>query len=155
RLLEECELEAVEANRAERRAAKIEQLVALGWALAGQQIRLIVTVQMVLVGPLAELHALEQFISDVRVARGGHERGEPIEAGEDTVLDGARLDLSWPADNGGHAEAALPHRAFGVLERRHAAIPPRGHLRAIVPGEDDDPVVCLPAVVPILHQSAA
>src|SRR5262249_10116864 len=58
-LLEELELEVVDANRAQLRAAEVEQLVALGGAFAGNQIHLVVTVEMVLVGPVTELHALQ------------------------------------------------------------------------------------------------
>src|SRR5215471_18494293 len=154
RLHKERELEVVEANRAELRAAEIEQLAALGWAFAGEEIHLVVTVQMVLVGAIAELHPLQQLIGDVRVARRGHERGEPIEAGEDSVLDRARLDLPRPADDRGHAEAALADRALGVPERRHAAVGPREYLGAVVRGEDDDGVVGLADVVEMLQQRA-
>src|SRR5262249_15221953 len=128
RLRKERELEVVEANGAELRAAEIEQLAALGWTFAGEKIHLVVTVQMVLVRPVAEPYALEQLIGDVRVARRGHQGGQPIEAGENSVLDGARPDLPWPADDGRHAEAPLADGALGVLERRHAAIRPREHL---------------------------
>src|SRR5215470_5136570 len=107
---------------------------------------------MVLVGPVTQLHALEQLIGDVRVARRRHERGEPIEAGEDSVLDGARPDLARPADDGGHAEAALADGALGVLERRHAAIWPREYLRAVVRRKDDDGVVGLADLVDMLQQ---
>src|SRR5215831_17439963 len=106
RLHKERELEVVEANGAELRAAEIEQLAALGWTFAGEQIYLVIAVQMVLVGAIAELHSFQQLIGDVRVARRGHERGKPIEPGEDSILDGARLDLPRPADDGRHAEAA-------------------------------------------------
>src|SRR5215475_1286295 len=109
---------------------------------------------MVLVGAVAELYALEQLIGDVRVASRGHERGQPIEAGENSVLDGARPDLPWPADNRRHAEAPLADGALGVLERRHAAIRPREHFRAVVRGENDDGVVGLADVVEMLQQRA-
>src|SRR5262249_49997460 len=107
RLHKERELEVVEANRAELRAAEIEQLAAFGWTFAGEQIHLVIAVQMVLVGAVAELHPSQQLIGDVRVARCGHERWEPIEAREDSILDRARLDLPRPADDRRHAEAAL------------------------------------------------
>src|SRR5215831_15689003 len=154
RLREERELEVVEANRAELRAAEIEQLAALGWAFAGEKIHLVVAIEMVLVGPVAELHALQQLIGDVRVAGRGHQGRQPIEAGEDSVFDRARLDLARPADDCRHAEAALADGALGVLERRHAAIWPREYFRAIVRGEDDDGVVGLADVVEMLQQCA-
>src|SRR5262249_51406402 len=150
----ERELEVVEANCAELRAAEIEQLTALGCTFAGEEIHLIVTVQMILVGALAELHALEQLLGDVRVPCRGYERGEPIEAGKDSVLDGARLDLPWPADNGGDAEAALADGTLGVLERRHAAVRPSEHLGAVVRREDHDRIVGLADLVEMLEQGA-
>ena len=54
-----------------------------------QQGHLVVAVQMILVVTVAKRHAREQLIGDVRIARRGHEDWEPIEAGEDTVLDRA------------------------------------------------------------------
>ena len=82
------------------------------------------------------------------------ERGEPVEAGEDAVLDRARLDLARPADDARHAEAAFVDRALGVLERRHAAVRPGEHLGAVVGGEDDDGVVGLADVVEVLQEGA-
>src|SRR5215813_3274069 len=102
---------------------------------------------MVLVGPVAELYAVQQLLGDVRIARGGHQGGEPIKAGDEPVLDSARLDLARPADDARHAEAALADRAFGVLERRHPTIWPSEHLRAVVRGEDDNGVVGLTDIV--------
>src|SRR5262249_24721342 len=88
RLRKERELEVVDANRAQLRTAEVEQLLALGRALAGEKIHLVVAIEMVLVGSVAELHALQQWIGDVRVPRRGHQGREPIEAGEEAVLDG-------------------------------------------------------------------
>src|SRR5262249_24403678 len=154
RVKEEGEFEGVDGNGAQVRTAEIEQLVALGWTYAGEKIHLVVAIEMVLVGPVAELHALQQLVGDVRVARRRHERGEPIEPGEYSVLDRARLDLARPADDARHAEAALADSALGVLERRHAAIRPSEHLGAIIRGEDDDGVVGLANVVEMLQQGA-
>src|SRR5262249_15855612 len=134
RLLEKRELEVVEANGAQRGAAEIEHLVTLRWTLAGEKVRLVVAVEMILVSPIAELHALEQLIGDVGTGGSGHQGGEPVEAGDDSVLDGARLDHARPADHARHAETALADGAFGVLERRHAAVRPSEHLRAVVSG---------------------
>src|SRR5207342_568949 len=123
------------------RAAEIEDLVTLGRPLTGQEIHLVVAVEMVLVAPVAELHALEQLIGNVWISRSGHQCGEPIEAGENPVLDRAWLDLARPADHGRHAEATFTDGALGVLEWRHAAIRPREHFRTVVRREDDDGVV--------------
>src|SRR5262245_25009348 len=109
---------------------------------------------MVLVGPVAELYAVQQLLGAVRIARCGHEGREPIEAGEDSVLDCARLDLARPTDDARYAEAALADRAFGVLERRHPTVRPSEHLRAVVRGEDDDGVVGLADIVEMFQQGA-
>ena len=49
--------------------------MALGWALSGQKIHLIVTIEMVLVAPVAELHTLEQLIGDVRISGSSSQGG--------------------------------------------------------------------------------
>ena len=41
--------------------AEVEELVPLGRSLARQQVHLVVAVEVVLVGPVAELHALQQL----------------------------------------------------------------------------------------------
>ena len=61
RLLVELVLEVVDANGAQVRAAEVEEFVALGRPLALQQVHLVVAVEVVLVGPVAELHALEEL----------------------------------------------------------------------------------------------
>ena len=60
RLVDEAELVVVDAHRADRAFAEVEDLVTLGRALAGEHGRLVVAVEVVLVGPVADLHALEQ-----------------------------------------------------------------------------------------------
>ena len=81
-------------------------------------------------------------------------RRQPVETGEDAVLDRARLNLARPADDGGHAEAAFEHGALGGAERRHAAVGPSEDFRAVVGGEDDDGVVGFADVVQVLQQRA-
>src|SRR5262249_6030481 len=99
RLLEERELEVVEPKRTQARTAEVEDLAAFGWASSGEKLRLIVAVEMVLIGPVAELHAPEELLGDFRISRRSHQRGEPVEAGEDPVLDRAGLDPARPADD--------------------------------------------------------
>jgi hypothetical protein len=76
------------------RAAEVEHLVALGWTFSSEEIHLVVTVEMIPVGPVTELHALQQFISDVWVTRSSHQGGEPVQPGEDSILDRALLNLA-------------------------------------------------------------
>ena len=70
RLVVELVLEVVHPHRAELRASEVENLMASGGTFALEQSHLVITVQMVLVGPVAELHALEELVGDVRIARG-------------------------------------------------------------------------------------
>src|SRR4029434_9231916 len=74
-----------------------------------------------------------------------------IEAGEDPVLDRARLDLARPAYDARHAETTLAHSALGVLEGGHAAVGPGEHFGAVVRGEDDDRIVRFTPVVQMLQ----
>ena len=61
RLLVELVLEIIDADGTQMRAAEVEEFVTLGRPFAQQQVHLVVAVEMVLVGPVAELHALEQL----------------------------------------------------------------------------------------------
>ena len=109
---------------------------------------------MVLVSPVAELHALEQLVGDVRVAGGGEEGGEPVQAGEDAVLHRVRRDMAGPAQDARHAEAAFHDRPFALRERRRSAIGPGEEFGAVVGREDDDGVVVLAHVLELLHHEA-
>src|SRR5262249_24339900 len=100
---------------------------------------------------IAKLHALEQLIGDVGVARRGGQSGEPIEAGEDAVLDAAQLDVTRPANDGGNTEAAFTNGAFGGFEWCPAAIPPGENFGAVVGGENDDGIVSFTHVVQVLQ----
>src|SRR5206468_11734723 len=73
RLVDEAELVVVDADRADGALATVEARVAGRGALAGDHGRLVVAVEMVLVGTVAELDAREQLLGDVRVA-GGRDR---------------------------------------------------------------------------------
>src|SRR5262249_11097060 len=80
RLLVELEFEVVDADRTQSGASEVEDFLTLGWAFAGEQVHLVVAVEMILVGAVAELYALQQLLGDVGVAGGSHQRGKPIEA---------------------------------------------------------------------------
>src|SRR5271166_267720 len=73
-LVDEPELVIVDAHRADRAFAKIEDLVTRGWSLAGDGGGLVIAIQMVLVSPVADRFALEQFVGDVWIAGDGYER---------------------------------------------------------------------------------
>src|SRR6266545_1293032 len=76
----ERELEIIEAKSTQARTAEVEDFVAVRGASPSEKIQLIVAVEMVLIAPIAELHALEQLIGDIRISGCSHQGGEPIEA---------------------------------------------------------------------------
>src|SRR4051794_10502623 len=96
---------------------------------------------MYLVGPVADFLTLFQLLNDVRVAGCGQESREPIQPGDNAVLDLASRHLTRPADHRRRAEAALHNRALALRERRLSAVRPRKDFGTIVGGEDDDGVV--------------
>ena len=99
-------------------------------------------------------HALQQFVGDVRIAGGGEEGRQPVQAGEDAVLHRVRRHMAGPAQDAGHAEAAFEDGSLGLRERRLTAIGPGEDFGAVVGGEDDDGVVVLAHVLELLHHQA-
>ena len=138
------ELPVVNAHRAERAFREIEDFVAVGRSLAGQHIGLVVAVEMHLVGPVAELFALEQFVLDVGLAGDVEQGREEVEAGENAVLDLAGRHVAGPARDHRHAHAAFEDRSLAAGEGCVAAVGPGEVLRAVVGVEDDDGVVLEP-----------
>src|SRR5262249_41844809 len=154
RLLAELELEVIVAKRTEMRTGKVEDLMPCRGSPAGEQRHLVITVEVDLVVAAVQRHALEKLVGDVRIACRSDKRREPVEARDDAVLDRARFDLTGPANDGWHAEAAFIAGALGRLERGHAAVRPGEHLGTIVRREDDDGVVGFAHVVDVLEQGA-
>src|SRR5262249_27279218 len=148
-LVGEAILEVVDAHRGQRGFSEIENLVTLGRALAGDQVELIVAVEMHLEGLVADLLAGQQFVRNVRIAGGSDEVREPVDPGDDAVLHLAGGNLPRPAHDRRHAEAAFETSALAAGERRLSAIRPGEILGAVVGGEDDDGVVVEPVVLQI------
>jgi hypothetical protein len=67
-------------------------------ALAVDQVRLVVAIEVDLEGLAAHLLALQQFFRNVRVARCGDKGREPIKAAEKAVLDFASRRVAGPTD---------------------------------------------------------
>src|SRR5438552_5611582 len=63
-LVDETILVVVNTHRADGAFAEVEDLVTVRWAFAGDSVHLVVTVQVGLVSPVAEFHALKQLVSD-------------------------------------------------------------------------------------------
>src|SRR5271157_2273352 len=154
RLIDEAVLEVVDAHRAERAFRKVEYLMTPRRPLAGEEIELVVAVEVDLVIPLAELLALLQFLDNAQVAGRGHERRKPVKPGDEPIFDLAGGHLPRPADDARYAEASLHHGPLGPRERSLAAIGPGEVLRAVVGGEDDDGVLLEPVVLELLHDRA-
>ena len=129
RLLDELKLEVIDANGTELRSTEVEELMARGWTGPVQERHLVIPIEMVFVRAVTELHALQELVGDIGIAGSGQKRWEPVETREDTVLDGAGLDVSGPADDGGNTEAAFENGALRGAERSHAAIGPGETLR--------------------------
>ena len=83
-----------------------------------------------------------------------HERGEPIEAGENAVFHRSFFDVMRPTGDARDAEAAFHDRAFGGAEGGHAAIGPGEHFGAVVGGEHDDGIVGFADIVEMLEERA-
>src|SRR5206468_10265585 len=109
-------LVVVNAHRADRALAEVEDFVTVRRAFAGNGRRLVITIQMILVSPVAELYAFEQLIGDVRIAGRGEEGWEPIKPREDAVLHRVRRDVAGPARDAGHAEAAFHDCAVALCQ---------------------------------------
>src|SRR5207249_9919564 len=153
-LIDETIFVVVDTNRADRAFTKIEDFMTRGRTLACDGVHLVIPIQVVLVSPVAELHTFKQLVGDIRVASGGEEGGEPVQAGEDSVLNGVRRDMAGPAKDARHAETALEDGSFTLRERCRSAIGPGEDFGAIVGGEDDDGVVVQTEVLELLqHQT--
>src|SRR5262249_6671565 len=67
-LLEELELEVVDAKGPKMRATEVKDFVASRWSVALQQGRLVIAIQVVLVATVAKFDTFQQLLGDVRVA---------------------------------------------------------------------------------------
>src|SRR5215475_3346601 len=150
-LPKKLELEIIDPHGAKLRSGEVEKLTALRWGFGLQQLRLVVTVEMVLIGAVAKLHSLQELVRDVRVAGSGEQRRKPVERREDAVLHRAGLDLARPADDAGSTETALVGGPLGAFEWRHAAVRPSEDLGTVVGRKDQDGVVGLADIVQVLH----
>src|SRR5260370_737627 len=92
--------------------------------LASDHVHLVVAVQMALVGAVTDVLTLLELVDDVGVAGSGQEGREPVQPGDDAVLDLAGRHLARPADHRRRAEAAFHDRAFALRERRLSAVWP-------------------------------
>src|SRR4029453_13716567 len=93
-----------------------------------------------------------QLFDDVGVARRSKEGREPIEPGDEAVLDLARRHLARPANDPGYTEAAFHHRALALREWRLSAVGPSEDFGPVVGGEHDDGIFVDAQALELLHQ---
>ena len=132
----------------------VEELAALVRASAGEQIALVVAVEVNPEGLAGGGVALQQLVLDVRLAGRGDQRRRPVLGGEDVVDLGARRHQAGPAYHRRHAVAAFPVGVLLAAERRGAAVGPGERLGAVVGGVDHDGVVGDAEIVELLQELA-
>ena len=91
---------------------------------------------------------------DMPVAGGGGEGRQPVQPGDDPVLDLAGGHIARPADHGRGAEAPLHDGPLAAGERRLTAVGPGEILRAVVRGEHENRVVVGAHVFELFHDRA-
>src|SRR5262249_28082699 len=151
---EKLELEVVNANGAQVRPLKVKELMANRGPVAEQEGHLVVAIEMVFVGSLAQLHTLEELALDVRGASGGRKCRKPVKPRANSIFDSARLDLSGPANHRGHTEAAFGDSALGGPERSHASIRPSEDFCSVVRGKNDNGVFGLADILEMFQECA-
>ncbi len=132
----------------------VEEFAALVRALAGEEVALVVAVEMNLEVLAGGVVALQELVLDVRLAGGGHQRGGPILGREDVVDLGSGRHLAGPAHHRRNAIAAFPIGVLLAAERRGAAVGPGEGLGAVVGGVDDDRVIGDAEIVELLQDLA-
>src|SRR5476651_2593297 len=86
-LLNKAVFVVVDADSAERTFREVEDLVAVGRPFAGDQVGLVIAVEMHFIVAAIDRLALLKFGHDVRVAGGGYKGREPVKPREDAILD--------------------------------------------------------------------
>src|SRR5262249_13518482 len=148
---DEAILVIIYADGAKRCFSEVQDLVALGWPLARDQVHLVVTIKMDLICSFTELLALLQLVDDSGIARGRQESGKPVEPGDNAVLDLSRRNLSRPTNNAWHTEPAVQYRSLFACEWGLSAVRPCKTFSAVVGRENDDRVVMKTTVFQLRH----
>src|SRR6266550_904805 len=144
-------LVVIDSHRADCAFTEVEDFVTVRWPFASDGSRLVVAIEVILIGPIAEFYAFKQLIGDVRVTGGIEESWEPVQSGEDAVLHGICRHMTGPAQNARHAEAAFEDRPLGLSEWCCSAIGPGEKLGAIIGGKDDDGIIVNAEILQLLH----
>src|SRR3954451_12192924 len=109
-LVDESEFVVVNADSAYRAFAEVENFMTRRRTFARDRSQLVVAIKMVLVRSSADLLTFQQFVRDVRISGGGDKSGQPIQTGEDSVLNCVRRHFTGPTDQCWYPEAALKNR---------------------------------------------
>src|SRR5215472_193350 len=109
---------------------------------------------MVLVGPIADLHAFLQLFLNVWIAGGSDEGWKPVEAGDDAGFYLASGNVPGPPNHRGRPEAAFVTGSLPPIKRRLSAIRPGEVLCTIVGGKHNDGVVVHSHFLELLHHRA-
>src|SRR4051794_40365356 len=112
-----------------------------GGPFAGDGSHLVVAVEVVLVGAIADFYTFKQLIGDSRVAGGSEEGWEPVQPGKDAILHGVCRHMARPAQDCWHAETSFHDRSFALRERCSSTIRPGEEFGAVIGGENDDGVI--------------
>jgi len=97
----------IDTHRGQSRSGEIRERVTRRGAFAGQHIRLVNPVEVHLEGLTINLLAVQQLGRDIRIASKGDKGREPIVTAKDPVLDLAGWNVTRPADDRRHPEAAF------------------------------------------------
>src|SRR5271154_1418351 len=119
--------------------------------LSGDQVHLVVAIEIYLVLGAGEIFAGLQLFIDVGIAGGRHKSGKPVKPGENSILNLACRNLAWPAEDRRAAETTFQRRAFAACEWSLSTIWPREVLCAVVGGEHQDGVVVNAHLLQLLH----
>src|ERR1035441_5742801 len=96
-LVSETVLEVVNAHRTESALREVVEFVARGRTFAADGSRLVIAIQMVLVGTVSQRHAFQQLVINVGIASGSQEGRVPVHAGKKAVVHRVRGHMSGPA----------------------------------------------------------
>src|SRR5262249_788351 len=106
--------EVIETHGAQCTLGEVENFVARRRTLFGSPIRLVVAIEVHFVAAVAQLFTILQLRSNVWVAGGCHESGEPIEPRNNTVFDLADWYPARPTNYARHAEATFHGRSLAA-----------------------------------------
>src|SRR5262245_47585848 len=87
---------------------------------------------MVLVGTVVQFHAFQQLIGDVWVTRRIHQSGQPVEPGEQSILNRPRLDLTRPGQRMIAGTRKPPSNTVPFVDL-NGVIPPSGQVKTSAP----------------------